>query len=381
MNSGERGERVGPMRCGSGWVAVAAVMAAMGCIQPGDLAVDDDSAEDPTPGPAELCDPDGDHIDLGALNGAVDWIEQNPNHIDSFVVQHCNGVVVENYDNGFDATTPHELQSATKTFTAALIGIAIDQGLIEGVEQPLAELLPEHAHLLTGPKAEITLEHALTMTTGLRWVDFGVNNSFEQIGAAVDSVAFILEEPLDTMPGEIFFYNTGSSHLLSAIIHNNSGTTTALYAEQYLFGPLGITDYQWPALQDGVNQGGWGMYMRPLDFIKLGQLFLDEGQWDGQPIISQAYVDEATAYQVSNNMGGGYGYQMWIDTNTFDVDDIAGARGYGGQDCLVLEDLHMAVVFTGNIDYPAQMAADVTTLMNEHVIPSHADAVGEGGGR
>jgi len=330
---------------------------------------DDDSAGDP---PIE--DPcAGDVLDPERIDGALAWIDENPNPIDSFLVQHCNERVTESYYNGFDAGTPHELQSATKTFTAALIGIAIDQGLVAGVEQPIAELLPEYAGLLTGDKALITVEHALTMTTGLRWVDFGVNNSFERIADAEDSVAFVLGEPLDSQPGETFFYNTGSSHLLSAIIHHNAGMTTAEYAELYLFEPLEIGDYQWPALQDGVHQGGWGMTMRPGDFLKLGQLFLDEGLWEGQQLISQHYVDEATSYRVSNHMGGGYGYQMWIDTNTFDVDDIAGARGYGGQDCLVLEDLHMVVVFTGSIAYPAEMAADVTTLMNEYVIPSHED--------
>jgi len=360
-----------------------AMLLALACVvlacddDPLDDDVSDDDDDSAGEGPddddddADPCDPDHDHVDEAVLAGALEWIQDNPAFFDSMLVQHCGERYVEQYFNGFDAATPHELQSATKTFSATLIGIAIDQGLVDGVDQPLTELLPDHAHLLTGDKALITVEHLLTMTSGLRWIDFGVGNSFDRIAAAEDSVAFILAEPLETTPGEVFHYNTGSSHLLSAILHDRSGMTTAQYAEQHLFGPLDITDVEWPALADGIHQGGWGMYMKPPDFLKFGQLLLDEGTWEGQRIVSADYVDAMTASQVPNGMGGGYGYQMWVETNLFDVTDIAGARGYGGQDCLVLDELEMVVVFTGDIMHPTEMATDVVTLMNEHVIPSH----------
>ncbi len=335
-----------------------------------DDAADDDSGDDDVDDPS-ACDPHGDHIDANLLAGALAWIDDEPNYIDSFIVSHCNEIQTEAYYRGYDEATLHDLQSATKTFSAVLIGIAIDQGLIEGVEQPLVELLPDYAHLLTGDKAAITVEHTLTMTTGLRWVDFGLGNSFDRIAAAEDSVEFILGEPLETAPGEVFHYNTGSSHLLSAILHHNSGMTTAEFAELHLFGPLVIDEYSWPALQDGVNQGGWGLHMRPRDFLKLGQALLDGGVWDGQQVVDEAFVDAATAHQVATDYGGGYGYQMWIETQLFDVEDIAGARGWGGQDCLVLDDLDLVVVFTGDIAYPYEMAEHVPHLVNEYVIPAH----------
>jgi len=317
------------------------------------------------------CDPDGDHIDASLLDLAQDWIASERNFIDSFQVRHCGQDVVTRYYNGYDAETLHELQSATKTYSAVLVGIAIDQGHIAGVQQPLAELLPDHAHLLTGQKSDLTLEHALTMTTGLHWVDFGVDNSFDRIAQASDSVAFILGEPLDSSPGQTFFYNTGSSHLLSAIVQATTGMNAAAYAEEQLFEPLGIQRYTWPALADGVNQGGWGMEMLPADFAKLGQLMLDEGVWEGERLVSQAFIDAATAPQVDNGYGGSYGYQMWIETNMFDEDDLAAARGYGGQDCFVLEGLDMVAAFTGDIMHPAEMAEDVVAIMNSWVFPSH----------
>ena len=357
-------------------VLLATLFVPIGC--PTETASDDDAADDDVDDPNDddtedppACDPDGDHIDEVLLANALTWIDDHPNYIDSFIVSHCNEIQAEAYYRGYDAATLHDLQSATKTFTAVLIGIAIDQGMIGGVEQPLSELLPDYAHLLTDDKAAITLEHVLTMTTGLRWVDFGIGNSFDRIAAASDSVAFILDEPLETTPGEVFFYNTGSSHLLSAIVHYNAGMSTAEYADQHLFEPLGVGDYTWPALLDGVNQGGWGIHVRPRDFLKLGQLLLDGGAWDGQQVVSEWFVDAATAYQVATEYGGGYGYQMWIETQLFDVDDIAGARGWGGQDCLVLDDLDVVVVFTGDIAYPYEMAEHVPYLVNDYVIPAH----------
>jgi CubicO group peptidase (beta-lactamase class C family) len=358
--------------------ALCAALALAACTpDPGDTAPPGDSTPghdtgDTTPQP-DACDPDGDHIDQGSLDAALAWIDDNPNHIDSFAVAHCGQTLVATTYNGYEPATLHDLQSATKSYSAVLVGIAIDQGLISGVDQPIAELLPDHAHLLEGDKALITVEHLLTMSSGLAWTDFGPGNSFDRIAAAEDSVAFILGEPLETTPGEVFFYNTGSSHLLSAIVHNNSGMSTAAYAEQQLFEPQDITAYTWPTTLDGIAQGGWGMTMTPGDFAKLGQLLLDEGRQDDAQLVSQAFVDAATAPQVDNGMGGSYGYQLWIETNLFEVEDLAAARGYGGQDCFVLEELDMVVTFTGDIRYPADMAQDVVTLMNDFVLPAHAE--------
>jgi CubicO group peptidase (beta-lactamase class C family) len=362
-------------RCPAG-LPLACVMAALllpapACSPPeaDSQPADETGLTGDTPGdPAEECGA----IDSATLRQAVDWIASNRNYIDSFQVHHCGEPLVEQYYNGYSDTTPHELQSATKTYTAVLIGIAIDQGVIRDVDQPILELLPAYADLLTGEKAEITVSHLLTMTSGLAWTDFGAGNSFDRIEAADDSVAFILGEPLVTSPGEAFYYNTGSSHLLSAILHHNAGMTTAEYADRHLFGPLGVEEVEWPALRDGVNRGGWGMYLLPRDFAKLGQLLLDEGMWQGERVVSQEFVDAATAPHVETEYGGSYGYQMWIQTEWFDADDIAAARGYGGQDCFVLEDLDLVATFTGDIDKPEAMAVDVTNLMNEYVLTAHA---------
>jgi hypothetical protein len=133
---------------------------------------------------------------------------------------------------------------------------------------------------------------------------------------------------------------------------------------------------------DGINAGGWDSFMLPRDFNKLGQMLLDEGQWQGQQIVSQTYVDQMTAAQVQKDSSASwYGFQMWIETD-YGTQDLAGARGWGNQDTLVLENEDMVVTFTGDIDQTAASDnyAEVKKIMQDYVTPAHVVNGGSGGG-
>ncbi len=310
-------------------------------------------------------------LDHGLLNQGMQWIETEATHVDSVLIQHCDRLVIERYMNGYDRESLHDLQSATKTFTAVLIGIAIDQGLIRSTNQRIKKLLPDHEHLLTNRKKRITVRHLLEMTSGLQWVDFGPERSFEKQAAADDSVAFILGERLLSTPGKTWFYNTGSSHLLSAIVREVSQRPTAEFADENLFGPLGIDRYRWSTHRDGVHEGGWQLHARPIDALKLGQMLLDGGVFDGKRIVSESFVDDATSVrQSTTSETSKYGYQMWIETD-HGPSDLAGARGYGGQNIFVAQDLDTVVVTTGSIRYPQAAVTAVRKFMGEYVTPAH----------
>jgi len=312
-------------------------------------------------------------VDMDKLNKAAAWIEANKTFLDSFIVLHCDNVMVEKYYNGYHADKRHDLQSATKTFSAALIGIALHEGLIDSIDQPLIELLPDYKDILVGGKEKITLRHLLAMTSGLKWTDFGPERSFEFQAAAKDSAAYILGEPLVSDPGEKFFYNTGSSHLLSVIISERTGMPASEYARKKLFSPLGVKDFVWNAHSDGRSEGGWQLYLRPRDMLKFGKLYLDGGVWQGKRLIDESYIDEATRQQVDTNGGpggGGYGFQMWIERD-FGTEDIAAARGWAGQEIIVLEELDTVVVFNGNIMHMPENTRDVKRIMNEFIVPAH----------
>jgi len=319
----------------------------------------------------ESCD--ASHIDMDKINGAVSWIANNVNYIDSMIIKHCDTVIVEKYYNDFNATTMHELQSGTKTFSSTLAAILLRKGVIKSLDQPISELLPKYSSLLTGPKANITVRHLLEMTSGLHWNDFVPPTSFTEIAAARDSIKYVLSQPLDTTPGASFAYNTGSSHLLAAIVQTQTGMSAAKYAEQELFEPLGITSYTWPALNDGINQSGWGMYMKPIDYIKLAELYRNGGAWNGLQIIDKSFAEAATVKQVvtgHTHFLEDYGYMMWIEED-FGTPVVAGARGYGGQDSLVARAQGYTITFTGSIEQPGAMANDIHYLFNEYIIPSH----------
>jgi len=311
-------------------------------------------------------------INIEKLKEAQSWINNNQDaNIHSFLVHHCGELVFEDYFIGYDAIMPHDMQSATKSFSAMLIGVAIKDGYIKSVDQPLTELLPKYAHLLEGEKADITLYQVLNMTTGLKWVDFKRGNSFDKIIAAKDSVEFILSEPLLTKPGEKFAYNTGSSHLLSAIITATTGMSALEYANLKLFGPMKMWDYDWDVFKDGTNLGGWGIYMRPRDMMKLGQMILDDGRWQDEQIIDKSFIDQATTTQAVTDGGGGpgYGYQMWIP-KVKGVNDVAAAMGFGGQFMFVMAELNAVVVFTASVETFEQNRLDIQKVMEDFVVPA-----------
>lgn len=310
-------------------------------------------------------------LNRSKLAEAIDWIETNDSQLHSFLVYQCGRKIVEDYYLGYDAIMPHDLQSATKTVTSMLIGAALKSGLLKDLDQPLVELLPEYRQLMIGAKAAITLRHVLTMTTGLRWKDFGRGNSFDAIASAEDSVEYVLSEPLVSLPGEVFFYNTGSSHILSAIITKVTGKSALDYADEVLFSPLGMMDYRWDNFADGRNLGGWGLYMRPRDMAKLGQVLADQGRWLGRQIVDAGFVAWAMTAQTATQGGpggSGYGFQMWIQ------DDItkkpsAAAIGWGGQAIFILAELDAVVVFTGSVDInPARNFEDIRYVLKQFVV-------------
>jgi len=318
-------------------------------------------------------------IDINKLNKAIKWISDSKPNLHSLLVNYCGQTILEDYFFGYDSIMPHDLQSATKTVTSMLIGIALYEGVIKSVDQPLSELLPDYADLLKGDKANITLRQVLDMTTGLEWRDFRKGNSFELIAEATDSVEFVLSRPLVSKPGEVFYYNTGSSHLLSAIIATNTGMSTLEYAEKKLFGPMEMFDYEWDTLRDNIHLGGWGLYLRPRDMVKIGRMILDGGTWNGKRFIDEAYIEQATQKQVATGGGpggNGYGFQMWI-LNDQAFDDIAAARGYGGQNIFVIDKLDMVIVTTASVESHQKNDADIMHLLSQYVIPAHSGQMRE----
>ena len=264
----------------------------------------------------------------------------------------------------FTKSTQHLAHSVTKSITSACIGIAIDKGFIQIVNQSIFDYLPEHEHLNTDGKDIITIEHLLTMTSGLEFNEWGtLPNSPDNDVARLwfyceDPITCILERPLINEPGTSFNYSSGNMDILGEIIKNASGMDLDEFSGKYLFEPLGIGNFIWAQFENGVIDAAGGVKFTPRDMVKTGVTFLNNGVWNGKQIISKQWVEKsATAFQGNTgikipgeDLGKvGYAYTWW--TREYSISDkrINGfwADGWGGQKIMVFPEIDTVIVFSG----------------------------------
>ena len=261
---------------------------------------------------------------------------------------------------GANADAYWGLQSVTKSIVSTLVGIALDEGLIDGLDATLAELLPDHVAVMSQAVRTTTLRQLLTMSAGFPAGSAATGPEFTHEKHWVRAILSHPESP----PGQEFVYSNGTSHLLAAIVEQATGMSILAFARSRLFGPLGIAsapalqpvvtniealkaldeaDFAWPVDPQGTGTGWFGLRLRPEDLLKIGQLFLDEGRWEGRQVISTQWVADATTQQVEVDSSGlGYGYQWW--TEDLDGETSYQAIGYGGELIVVVPSRDLVVV-------------------------------------
>jgi CubicO group peptidase (beta-lactamase class C family) len=296
-------------------------------------------------------------------------------------------LVLERYYGGFGQDDRHLVASVTKSFISALIGIAIDQGIIEGVHQSVLSFFPEFAPGARDYlKRRITIKQLLTMTAGFQWRTGARNRELyiDRLRRSEDWVAFILNLPVRERSFGRFQYNSAASHLLSAIITRSTGRCAQEFAAEHLFEPLGIdppaSDVQhtysqadvfrntgggWPKDPQGNSIGGWGLYLKPRDMARFGYLYLNDGRWDGAQIIPKKWVENSVSPHTP-----GYGYQWWLR-------DVKGvfvfsAVGQGGQHIFCIPDKDLVVVVASRL---GRRWRDRWLLLEEFVIPAIEEEV------
>ncbi|GAA6513352.1 serine hydrolase [Merdimmobilis hominis] len=265
-----------------------------------------------------------------------------------------DGVIVDEfYQTGYDETSVFPLHSCSKSFTGALVGIAIQEGLLGGVDDLLSEYLPQVRELGDQGKGQITLRHLLTHTSGLEWYEWGEGASnWIEFQSSPNWVEYILERNLVAQPGKQFNYSTGNTHLLAAVLQQATGMNMLDYAKQVLFDPLGIESVQWGTDPQGIVDGGNGISMTARDAARFGQLYLEGGLWNGEQIIPQWWLEESTTAQ-NNGAGdgtGSYGYQWWIRSFGEGRYDTYYAFGAWGQYIFVVPELDLVTVIASH--YP-----------------------------
>ncbi|WP_239616209.1 serine hydrolase domain-containing protein [Cohnella mopanensis] len=290
--------------------------------------------------------------------------------ITSLLIVKDDNIVFEKYYNGGDPNNPEGVFSVTKSIVSALTGIAIDQGLIGGLDTKISEIMPEYfVNEQDSRKKDITVENALTLTGGLKPAD----DDFQNFINSPDLFDFAIKQPIVSKPGTKFAYNTGLPQFLSAMITKKAKMSAQEFADRNLFGPLGIQNYDWMSDRNGINVGGTNLSMVPRDMAKFGLLYLHKGKWQGNQIVSMKWVVASTERHISTNTtepGDQYGYLFWLS-------DIKGsdgkshfsyeANGYGAQIIRVIPDLKTVIVMTFNAF--SQEEADPERMLREDVIP------------
>lgn len=321
--------------------------------------------------PWESVTPESQGIRSDDLMRMVKHIEDNDLAIDSIIIYKDGTIPFEMYFGSYEQGVSHNLKSTSKGVISALIGIALREGYIESLDERIISYFPEYE--LSDPKiADITIRDLLTMSSGMKWNENGLNSMYTFF-VSKRIVPRVLKLPLVTEPGSTFNYNTGLTHLLSAIITRASGMSTLAFAEEYLFAPLDIHNVQWDQDRDGVYIGGSELFMTPRAMTKFGVMYLQNGMYAGQQVVPEEWVRESTSTQVEGLFHGTkvkYGYLWWLDVENqlftyLNDEDAFLAMGSHGQRIFIHPDLNMVVVITADQEDESQ--CDI--LIRDFIMP------------
>ena len=306
---------------------------------------------------------------------AIEAAEKLP-RLRSLLVSHHGELILERYFNGAHAKRVANIKSASKSVLSALVGIAIERGLIPSVETPAATFFPE----LLGAKADqrkqqITIEDLLTMRSGLEPTS---NRNYGRWIQSSNWVRHVLNRPMVSAPGFGMHYSTGNAHLLSAILTKTSGSSTWKFANEALAKPLGMTLARWPRDPQGIYFGGNDMEMTPRQMMAFGELYANHGRANGRQVVPAEWVQASLVPRTRSRWSERlYGYGWWMR-------ELAGRRafyawGYGGQFIFVVPDLELVVVTTSSANPGAGRRGHrraLDELVEERVVGAIARAAG-----
>jgi len=285
-------------------------------------------------------------------------------------------LIAEDYFNEGSVDQKDRLQSVTKSFTSALVGIALEQDYLSSVDQNMLDFFPEVADQITDPRKEqITIRELLQMRTGYPWEE---TDPALWDGLLSGHYPPLIEEfPLITDPRTEFHYSNLSSNWLGIIVDRATGANLKTYAEENLFLPLGVEAGEWGTDAEGHNNGCGDLHLTPRDAARFGLLYLNDGVFKGNQVVPADWVsDSLHRYSEDINLTGGfppnwglsfrdigYGYQWWsarVGEQHFDY-----AAGHGGQLIVLLDELDMVIVTTS---YPFWLQHDAESWKHELAI-------------
>ncbi len=341
------------------------------------LAADSAATPWPTAG-WQTATPEAEGVSSSVLADLVDFGAASD--MDSLLVIRHGKLVAEAYYAPFRAGQPHLVNSVTKAVVATLVGIAVKEERIDRLDQPVVDLFFEREIArLDAAKKEITIETLLDSNSGLDWnepLTDAPPETMLQMARSRDWVGFVLDRPMAQPPGRAFNYDSGTWHLLSAILAKKTGMDTLAYARQALFAPLGIREAIWRQDPQGIRIGGFGLFLEPRDMAKIGYLYLNHGQWAGEQLLPPAWSEHV--FHASVDMGFGAAPAFRYANGWWTIPDRHAymAVGFLRQLIIVLPEIDVVAVVTGRRHYPFLPLIDRIVAAARSATPLPADAIG-----
>jgi CubicO group peptidase (beta-lactamase class C family) len=309
----------------------------------------------------KTCRPEAVGMNSEKLRQAIEYAATSSFNTEGLIVIRRGYVVGEAYFGKFKIDSLHVSHSMAKSFTSTLIGIAIDKGLIKGIDEKLCLYYPEwKCDDQKDYRSRITIRHALTLTTGLEWqenwarMDPGTNDAIK-MGMSGQFIHYMAGRRGLYEPGERFVYSTGDPMLLSRVLQNATGKTAFEFAQQNLFQPLNINNVRWEKDKEGYTATAWGLQATVRNFAKFGYLIQNKGVWDDKQVVSKGWLEKATQTDSSVRMWNAYGY-LWHVNLPLRLRDFSGilpkdgfmAEGILGQNIVIIPSRDLVIVRVAN---------------------------------
>lgn len=322
----------------------------------------------------------GNNFNQSLLNAAVEKVTNNIGKgtygiINSLIIYRDNEKVLESYFNGYSRDTRHEFQSVTKSIQALLVGVALKEGFIKSIDEPIINYLSSYKNIdWSGDKDKITIRHLLEMTAGLSWNEGKVSyqsleNHSNMLAWSGDWIPFALGRPMLHKPGEVFQYSSANPIIISAILNEVTGMLHEEFAYKYLYKPLNISDFNYHrSMYD--NSILADVEMCPIDMAKIGLLVSNNGSWEGEQVITTEWAAEILKERIHFKEEEKYGFCWWIDA----IDCYSKqfkmyyAWGYGSQHIFIIPELSLVMVCTGK-NYNINKHLGPFELLRNEIVP------------
>jgi CubicO group peptidase (beta-lactamase class C family) len=313
--------------------------------------------------------PEQQGVNSSAILRFIEALESRIHELHSFMLLRHGSVIAEGWWSPYGREHPHMLYSLSKSFTSTAVGLAVTEGCFSLDDRVLSFFPDEKPAEVNEHLTEMQVRHLLSMSTG-HDVDTW---SFMVERADGGWIKAFFEVPVLHPPGTHFLYNTGATYVLAAIVQKATGMKMLDYLQPRLFETLGIGHATWEESPEGIALGGIGLNLKTEDIARFGQFYLQKGVWQGNRILPEAWVEQATAHQISNgdlaesDWTQGYGYQFWrCRHNAYRGD------GAFGQYCIVMPEQDAVLAITGGVDLFDMQ--EPLNLVWEMLLPAMHDA-------